>query len=216
MKLAVQKYERMKREAEEERKEGEEVETKLMSLVFKIPGCKDLYCLKEDGEFGNMVLFMFGSLMGMFYKIEWYSLLLMNLLMARLDVLKNIIQAIKTSVRMLGILSFFGVSFVAFFSVFSMGNYVETIYPDRYPDSHCESVIDCVLELYIREQIGEDMEVFKGGRFAYDMIYLIFMDTLFGNILGGVLIDNFASLRAEKEDMLKDKTEKCFICGIDK
>lgn len=46
---------------------------------------------------------------------------------------------------MLGILSFFGVSFVAFFSVFSMGNYVETIYPDRYPDSHCESVIDCVL-----------------------------------------------------------------------
>lgn len=60
------------------------------------------------------------------------------------------------------------------------------------------------------------MEVFKGGRFTYDMIYLIFMDTLFGNILGGVLIDNFASLRAEKEDMLKDKTEKCFICGIDK
>lgn len=71
-----------------------------------------------------MMLFMFGSLMGIFYKIEWYSLLLMNLLMARLDVLRNIVQAIKTSVRMLGILSFFGVSFVAFFSVFSMGNYV--------------------------------------------------------------------------------------------
>lgn len=46
MKLAVEKYERAKRAAEEE---GEEVETKLMSLLFKIPGCKKLYCLKEDG-----------------------------------------------------------------------------------------------------------------------------------------------------------------------
>jgi hypothetical protein len=159
---------------------------------------------------------MFGSMMGMFYKIEWYSLLLINLLMARLDVLKNIIQALKASIFMLGILSFFGVSFITFFSVFSLGNYADSIYPDRYPDTHCETVFDCVVELYIKEQVGEDMEVFKGGRFAYDMIYVVFMDMLFGNILGGVLIDNFASLRSSREEMLKDKTEKCFICGIDK
>ena len=37
------------------------------------------------------------------------------------------------------------------------------------------------------------------------MIYVVFMDMLFGNILGGVLIDNFASLRSEREDMLKEK-----------
>ena len=67
--------------------------------------------------------------MGMLHKIEWYSLLLMNLLMARLDVLKSIIRALKVSVKMLGILAFFGVSFYTFFSVFSMSSYVETIYP---------------------------------------------------------------------------------------
>ncbi len=39
------------------------------------------------------------------------------------------------------------------------------------------------------------MDSFQGGRFAYDMIYVVFMDMLFGNIVGGVLIDNFASLR---------------------
>ena len=42
------------------------------------------------------------------------------------------------------------------------------------------------------------MEVFKPGRFMWDMIYVVFMDMLFGNILSGVLIDNFASLRAER------------------
>lgn len=81
-----------------------------------------------------MILFMFGSLMGMFHKIEWYSLLLMNLLMARLDVLKGIITALKVSLKMLGILAFFGISFYTFFSVFSMNYYVDTIYPDKYPD----------------------------------------------------------------------------------
>ena len=48
----------------------------------------------------------------------------MNLLMARLEVLKNIITALKVSVKMLGILAFFGISFYTFFSVFSMNYYV--------------------------------------------------------------------------------------------
>ena len=95
-------------------------------------------------------MFMFGSLMGMFYKIEWYSLLLMNLMMAKLDVLTSIVRALKVSVKMLSILAFFGVSFITFFSVFSMNSYVDSIYPDRYPDNHCQTVFDCVIELYIK------------------------------------------------------------------
>jgi hypothetical protein len=67
--------------------------------------------------------------MGMFYRIEWFSILLMNLLMAHLDVLKNILQALKQSMGMLGMLSFFGASFIAFFSVFSIYFYTESIYP---------------------------------------------------------------------------------------
>ena len=43
--------------------------------------------------------------------------------MARLDVLRNIITALKVSLKMLGILSVFGVSFITFFSVFSMSYY---------------------------------------------------------------------------------------------
>ena len=48
------------------------------------------------------------------------------------------------------------------------------------------------------------------------MVYVVFMDMLFGNILGGVLIDKFASLRSERDEMIEDKEGKCFICGIDK
>jgi len=36
------------------------------------------------------------------------------------------------------------------------------------------------------------MDSFVTGRFISDMLYTIFMDMLFGNIVGGVLIDTFA------------------------
>ena len=97
------------------------------------------------------MLFMFGSTMGIFYKIEWFSVLLMNLLMAHLDVLKNILKALKASLNMLGMLSFFGASFICFFSVFSLYYYVESIYPDKFPKNACESVFGCIIELYIKE-----------------------------------------------------------------
>jgi len=65
--------------------------------------------------------------------------------MAKIDVLKNIFQAMKASVPMLSMLIFFGVSFVAFFSVFSFENYVDSIYPEKHPKNHCEYVYDCII-----------------------------------------------------------------------
>lgn len=76
-----------------------------------------------------MALFMVGSAAGMFYHIEWFSVLLINFLMVKMDVLKSILSAMKASTPMLSMLSFFGGSFIAFFSVFSLYYYVESIYP---------------------------------------------------------------------------------------
>ena len=173
-----------------------------MKILFKLPGCKQMYCLTDDCQFGPMVLFMFGSLMGIFYKIEWYSLLFMNLLMARLEVLNSIIQALKNSLKQLGILSFFGVSLITLFSIFSLNSYIDQIYPDKYPDTHCETAMGCVIQLYINEQIGEDMDQFQAGRFTYNMIYAVVMGSLFNEILGSVLTDNLGSLRESREEML--------------
>jgi hypothetical protein len=72
---------------------------------------------------------MTGSILGTFYRMECFSILLINLLMARLDVLKNILTALKKSMGMLGMLSFFGASFIAIFSIFSIHYYADSIYP---------------------------------------------------------------------------------------
>lgn len=60
------------------------------------------------------MMYMFGSTMGCFYSMEWFSLLLFNLMMQKMDVLKNILMAITTNLKMLGMLSLLGNSFIYF------------------------------------------------------------------------------------------------------
>lgn len=60
------------------------------------------------------MMYMFGSAMGCFYRMEWFSLLLFNLLMQKMDVLKNILMAITTNLKMLGMLSLLGKPFLYF------------------------------------------------------------------------------------------------------
>ena len=121
--------------------------------------------------------------------------------MTYLDVLKNVIAAINQGMKMLGMLSLLGTSFIAIFSIFSLNQYVGSIYQDELPRQHCEDVLGCVIELYINEQINSEMEAFDTGRFMYDMLYTIFMDMLFGNIIGGVLIDIFGELREKRQEI---------------
>jgi len=79
------------------------------------------------------MMYMFGSAMGCFYSMEWFSLLLFNLMMQKMDVLKNILMAITTNLKMLGMLSLLGISFISIFSIFSIHYYASSLYPQSIP-----------------------------------------------------------------------------------
>lgn len=193
IKLASGKYEL------EKLSEEESSESKVTEFLFKVPGFKTIYCLANfDNEFYGLLLFMIGSVLGTFYSIEWFSILIINIMMQHMDVLKNMIKSITTKMNILGMLSLLGASFIAIFSIFAINSYVDTLYESELPKEHCESVIDCIVELYIKEQINSEMESFEVSRFFFDILYVIFMDLLFGNIVGGVLIDTFTELRQKK------------------
>lgn len=92
---------------------------------------KPTYCLLlYDKQFYGFLLFATGGLLGMFYKIQWYSILIINVMMAHMDVLKSIFKAIMANLKMLYLLSFLGTSFIAIFSIFSMSNYIKSLYED--------------------------------------------------------------------------------------
>lgn len=54
------------------------------------------------------------------------------------------------------------------------------------------------MKLYLSEEINNDVSTFNPFRFGFDLLYVVFMDLLFGNIISGIMIDTFASLRDTK------------------
>ena len=46
------------------------------------------------------------------------------------------------------------------------------------------------------------------------MVYFIFFEMMFGNIVSGLMLDAFSSLREEAEARDSDKAEYCYMCNI--
>jgi hypothetical protein len=106
----------------------------LGDYLLKFRLIKTLYCLyMYENEFLSVMLFFVASLLGTFYKIEFYSIHLFDLV-AQIDLLTNVFQAITLNVRLLAIISLLGVSFIGIFSVFSFSSYMSSIYPEDVPD----------------------------------------------------------------------------------
>lgn len=53
-------------------------------------------------------------------------------------------------------------------------------------------------------------------RFAFDNLFLIILMVLMINIIAGIIIDTFGSLRDDAKEFKDDIEDFCFICGFDK
>lgn len=60
------------------------------------------------------------------------------------------------------------------------------------------------------------MDEFAPYRFAFDIVYSVFMEIMFQNIVGGLMIDSFSELKEEDSARDDDKTNFCYICSMDK
>jgi hypothetical protein len=58
------------------------------------------------------------------------------------------------------------------------------------------------------------METFEFGRFGFDIIYVVFMELLFSNLVGGIMIDSFAELKDKDSERDEDKKGMCYICSM--
>jgi hypothetical protein len=70
--------------------------------------------------------------------------------------------------------------------------------------------------VYNSGAINDSVDEFQPKRFAFDIVYMVFMELLFQNLVGGVIIDTFMNLREIDEAIESDKNGMCFICGKDR
>ena len=108
-----------------------------------------------------------------------------------------------------------GVVFTFIFCTVTFSNYQKNIYDTESAEEEmCQTMMDCIFKLFVSGAIGESMEGFEIVRYSYDMVYFIFFEILFGNIISGIMLDSFAALRMRNDNLLEDKENYCYICNV--
>jgi hypothetical protein len=154
------------------------------------------------------------SIIGTFYFPPMFFLHLI-IIFARNDKLGTILVSAVYNMKSLIFISGLGVVFTVVFCTVTFSNYMKNVYSaNDDPADMCDGVMNCVSQLYVSGAIGETMEEFEIIRFLYDIIYLIFFDMLFSNIVSGLMLDAFSSLREEADNRDSDKENFCYICNI--
>lgn len=67
--------------------------------------------------------------------------------------------------------------------------------------------------MYTSGAIGDDMDSFESKRFFFDLVYVVFIELLFQNLVGGIVIDAYTSLTATDKEREDDKKNICYICS---
>ncbi len=110
-----------------------------------------------------------------------------------------------------------GVVFTFVFCTVTFSNYQKNVYTGDEPESQlCQTMLECIFQLYVSGAIAETMESFQIVRFSYDTIYGIFFGIMFSNIISGIMLDAFGALRDITTELQRDKENKCYICDIDR
>ncbi len=170
---------------------------------------------RYESGFLSILIFVLATIAGNFIGVEWYTIHIFDIF-TDISELTNIFKAILDNAQKLTILSILAGVFILVFNVLSLSTYSHVIYEDDLPEGACETIIDCVSVLYTSGAINDSMDEFEAYRFFFDIGYIVFMEMMLQNIVGGIMMDAFAGLKEKDEFRNEDKENNCYICGMNK
>lgn len=92
----------------------------------------------------------------------------------------------------------------------------------------CHSALSCMLSvvtigLRARGGVGDELEPVSYsdraayyGRYTYDLLFYLLVNSAGLSLLGGAVVDGLAALRLEKARIRAAKTARCFVCDLDR
>ena len=160
----------------------------------------------------------------------WYTFLL-NDIMNINSILRNIVRSVwRPRTSLLLTLILFVIVLYAFSSIAFV--YFSEAYANSMPNQRaCRTVFECFLLTFDKgmkfdgaignylKMNNEDILTTEErvpvdiGRFVYENLLLIFAFIIILNIVTGIIIDTFGSLREEYNAYIEDSETFCFICG---
>src|SRR3990167_4204527 len=175
----------------------------------------------------NIVLFGV-SLLGVFGYYLLYSILLFDVLKLS-RTMTRITLALYKNLKLFGLTLLLALFILYFYSVIGF-NYFPRDYlhgSDMVYKNYCHTLLDCFIStanngLRARGGIGEALgsQYREAGdywqRIAFDFTFFLVIMVLLLNVIFGVIIDSFSSMREELNRLSEDVENKCYICGLQK
>ncbi|KAE9032600.1 hypothetical protein PR003_g9622 [Phytophthora rubi] len=197
-----------------------------ISLYFLIRSPRVIYSLLQ----------IFISILGAYVNKLYFAFLLLDVV-ERYKELNNVLRSISRPAKALGVTTLLYLIVVYVFAVVGFFFFREDYTPDandltqdqldgRAPYT-CQRLFQCFLVTldqgiasggglgsYLR-QLPLGSSAHSYGRLVFDVLYNILLVVLLLNLVFGVIIDTFASLRSDDQEKILDMHGRCFICSID-
>jgi hypothetical protein len=168
--------------------------------------------------------YMIFALLGIFVHNFFFSFHLIEFIISQ-PILQYVFRAIVDPIAQLAYTFIFFFILIYFYSLIIFYNFQQIM-----PTFSCDSPVICMVYIYSNtftsggnlgnfiDEGGEEHENKEGNmvRYALDISYTIIMVWLVWQMVSGLIVDTFESLRGNREEKEDDMKSTCFICGMDK
>jgi hypothetical protein len=208
-----------------------EIQEEMASLNFSMTRRK-FYYIKEfmlrtffNFEVIYYICYITAAVLG-FISVDFYFAFLLLEVITRFKTLKNVIMAIRNPIKELFLTFLLWIMLIYFFAVIAYANFRN----DFKSETDCPDLVRCLatifyesnkydngISLYLKPiPVGSENRNPLTARFFYDQLFNLIVKILIIQMVAGIIIDNFAKLRKEEMDMIKDMNTICTICGLKK
>ena len=168
--------------------------------------------------------YMVFALLGIFVHNFFFAFHLIEFIISQ-PILQYVFRAIVDPIAQLAYTFIFFFILIYFYSLIIFYNFQQIM-----PTFSCDSPVICMVYIYSNtftsggnlgnfiDEGDEEHENKEGNmvRYALDISYTIIMVWLVWQMVSGLIVDTFESLRGNREEKEDDMKSTCFICGMDK
>ena len=211
-------------------KKMNELEIRRIDKILTLNGIKNLF--KKLGIYLRLIIdpnvlyalaYILFSLLGLFVHDFFFAFHLMEFIKSQ-PILRSVLKAVYEPLNQLTYIFIFFLILVYFYALI-----VYYFFYDIMPENSCESIVYCLAYIYSNTfTSGGNLGNFiddEGGnvnydasltRYLLDISYTIIMVCLVFQMVTGLIIDTFSSLRNAGEEIENDIDNICFICGLNR
>ena len=163
----------------------------------------------------------------------YFNSLMLLAIASKSSTLQNVVKSVTIPFTSLALSALLGLICIFIFAVFGFYFFPNEFYNEDQNFDECSNILFCFVTFlhsgflsgggiadHISNDLGHEPILADSTEFSkrvtYDIAFFVIIVILLLNIIFGIIIDTFGSLREKQKEQTRLETSFCFICGISK